>query len=165
MKQKVLEYQLTVIGTIVASFLYVASVSLQLDLFEYFQSFVERLEQVEIDELIFPFLIIVIFGVFDMRRRANLREVMLEKTRVKKRILQSSHHILNNFLSRMSLFTMVAERTPGFDPKILVLYENTIHDTSARLTELDHAVDEIVTHDSVIRERSNVVFDAKQELK
>jgi hypothetical protein len=147
----ILHYKLTFMGSVLACSFYVLSVSLQLDIFESFHRLIERLEHLEVDELIFPILIVTLFSTLEMRRRANIRETTMEKTKVKKKILRSSHHTLNNFLNRMTLFKMTAERTPDFDPKILELYEKTIHDASVQLARLDDVVDGVVTHDSIIR--------------
>lgn len=80
---------------------------------------------------------------------AALHESDLAKIKVYKAMIHSAHHILNNFLNQMMIFKLTAEDTPGFDPKILSLYDKIIGDAT---TQID-ALSSITTIDDIsIRE-------------
>ena len=66
-------------------------------------------------------------------------------------MIESTHHILNNFLNQMMIFKLTAEDTPGFDHNVLSLYEKIIEDASTQIDTLSSItnIDEISIRASV----------------
>ena len=68
-------------------------------------------------------------------------EKMLDKEKEKNRIytttVRAVFHILNNFLNEMHLIKLEAENSKDFDPEVLKLHEEVIHETSAHLKKLE----------------------------
>ncbi|WP_281991183.1 hypothetical protein [Aquimarina aggregata] len=146
------KYKLTLLGLVFSSFIYVSTILLELDLFDQFITFLKSFDYLEIDELIFPFLIFCIFLFIDMRR--NSKKVQLEnaKLNIYKAMLCSSHHILNNFIYQMDIFKLTAEDTPGFDAKVLSFYEDIISNASYQIDSLSNltTIDEFSIRTSVM---------------
>ncbi len=64
-----------------------------------------------------------------------------EKIKIYKAMIQSTHHILNNFLHQMTIFKLTAEDTPGFDHKVLSLYEQIIGNATRQIAALSNITD------------------------
>lgn len=145
------KYKLTIVGIFLAFTVFSISIVFNIDLFEKVMETVESLERFEIDELIIPLFILLIFSFLDQIRRQNLQNVEKEKTKIYRAMMFSTHHILNNFLNNMQLFKMTAEDTPEFDPDVLSLYDVVIKDTSTQIEELGSitTIDELSIHASV----------------
>ena len=145
------KYKLTIVGIFLAFAVFSISIVFNIDLFEKVMETVESLERFEIDELIIPLFILLIFSFLDQIRRQNLQNVEKEKTKIYRAMMFSTHHILNNFLNNMQLFKMTAEDTPEFDPDVLSLYDVVIKDTSTQIEELGSitTIDELSIHASV----------------
>jgi len=94
----------------------------EVELFERTVHMLHSLEEYQFDELIIPIMLSVIFVLVDLLHWKKRHDVDREKITIYKAMVNSAHHVLNNFLNQMQLFKMTAERTPGFDPKILSLY-------------------------------------------
>ncbi len=148
------KYKLTLFGLVLSIFIYFSSIFLELDLFEKFMAFIESMEEFEIDELIIPFLIFVVFLFIDTTRNAWKIRVENEKKNVYKAMLSSSHHILNNFIYQMDIFKLTAEDTPGFDAKVLAFYEDIISNASHQINSLSNvsSIDEFSIRTSVMSE-------------
>ncbi|MCK4837816.1 MAG: hypothetical protein KAS94_03380 [Desulfobulbaceae bacterium] len=80
-----------------------------------------------------------------------LQKSEMEKIKVYKAMIHSTHHILNNFLNQMMIFKLTAEETPGFDYDVLSLYEKIIEDASIQIDALSSItnIDEISIRESV----------------
>ena len=66
-------------------------------------------------------------------------------------MLFSTHHILNNFLTGFS-YRITAEDTPGFEPEIQPLYDQTIENVSRQIEALIgiRSIDETSIRESVM---------------
>ncbi len=147
-------YRLTLFGLVVSVFIYFSIVFLELDLFEQFVAFLARLETYEIDEMIIPFLIFVVFLFTDTLRNNWKVQMENEKLNIYKAMLSSSHHILNNFIYQMDIFKLTAEDTPGFDAKVLSFYEDIISNASHQINSLSNltTIDEFSIRTSVMKD-------------
>ncbi len=114
----------------------IISIVFDMDLFERLLVALEDLEKYEIDELFIPLMIFFGFAFADVIKQAKLRRVELEKTKIHRAMLSSTHHVLNNFLNQMQLFKMTADDTPGFDPNVLSLYNQIIAEASGQIESL-----------------------------
>jgi hypothetical protein len=154
MGKKMKKYKLTLIGLVLSSIVFIITYSLNLDLFEIMIEKLKALEKFEIDEIIIPIFIFSIFAFFDQTRRQKSQEVEYEKIKIYKAMLLSTHHILNNFLNQVQLFKMTAERTPGFDPEVLSLYNTVIENASTQIEALGNItnIDEKSIYSSVAPE-------------
>ncbi|MDY8136407.1 hypothetical protein [Aquimarina sp. 2201CG5-10] len=146
------KYKLTLIGLVLALFVYVTSIALELDLFERFLALMSSLEPYEIDELIVPLVIFFLFLFIDTHQRSKKIEIENAKLNIYKAMLSSSHHILNNFIYQMDIFKLTAEDTPGFDAKILAFYEDIINNTADQINSLSNlsTIDEYSIRTSVM---------------
>lgn len=129
-------YRLTILGLVISVITWIVTIVFELDLFERMHSVLEDVEEYEIDELIIPLLIFSFFTLADSIRRRRYKAVEREKIKIYRAMMASTHHILNNFLNQMQLFKMTADRTPGFSPEVLSLYEQIIKEASSQIESL-----------------------------
>ncbi len=129
-------YKWTLIGLALAIILYLIVIVLNLDLFEALTSALESAEYYEIDEIIIPLLILIVFIFFDYIRKKRLIKIEREKIKIYKAMMSSSYRILNNYQLQMHYFKMAADNTPGFDPVVLSLYETVIKRGSEQIKAL-----------------------------
>lgn len=132
------KYIFTIIGMLVAIVLLITTIYLDLEIFEYVIEFLKGLEKFEIDEFILPLMILGAFVYVDVIRRQRLSKINNEKIKIYQAMLTSTHHILNNFLNQMQLIKMAAEETDGFDPEVLILYDQIIRNASAQIRALSN---------------------------
>lgn len=144
-------YKLTLIGALCAALIYLFSVIFQLEMFEALIALLDELEHMEIDEIIIPALIFAGFCIADILRRNKVNRVSKEKLKIYRAMVQSTHHVLNNFLNQMLLVKMKAEATPGFDPNVLTIYDQIVEDAQRQIHALSNITDisESSIHDSV----------------
>lgn len=107
-----------------------------LDIFESIISMLSYLEHAEIDEFIIPLVVISIALLLDSLRRSRNDATEIEKNKIYKAMMSSVYHVMNNFLNQMQLFKMTADMTPGFDSKVLDLYDIVIEDAQTQLQAL-----------------------------
>lgn len=134
-------FRFTLVGIVLAVGVKLAAVLLQLDLFERLVSALAVLERFEIDEIIIPTFILLVFALLDQVKKQREQKIAREKLAIYTAMLSSTHHILNNFLHQMQLFKITARNTPGFDPKILSLYDVVIEGASAQIDALGKITD------------------------
>ncbi|WP_103068708.1 hypothetical protein [Aquimarina sediminis] len=146
------KYKLTFIGLALSIFIFITSVTLELELFEKFVTFLESLEKFEFDEIIIPLIIFFIFLFIDTRRHSKKVQVENAKLNIYKAMLSSSHHILNNFIYQMDIFKITAEDTPGFNVHVLAFYEEIISNASCQISSLSNltSIDEFSIRTSVM---------------
>lgn len=149
-------YKFTFIGLILGLVIFTVSLAFNIELFELLVEALESLEKYEIDELIIPIVILVLFSAVDQVKLQRTRRVEREKTKIYKAMLSSTHHILNNFLNQMQLFRMTAEDTSNFDPEVLSLYDVVISDAKSQIETLSNIsdIDELSIH-KVISAKQN----------
>ncbi|MEH6347850.1 MAG: hypothetical protein V7785_22330 [Bermanella sp.] len=144
-------YKITLLGLGIAILILLTSLVLDVDFFEQLVNLVLRLEQYEIDELIIPLIIFLIFAFVDIFKRNRINKVNTEKLKIYSAMMSSTQHILNNFLNQMQLFKLTAEDTPKFNPEVLALYDEIIDEASMQITALGnvHHIDEIAIQEAV----------------
>lgn len=144
-------YLYTILGGCVALLIYLLSVIFNIELFEALITFLDELEHFEVDELLIPILVFVGFFIFDLLRRNKSNQVNKEKVKIYRAMVQSTHHVLNNFLNQMLIVKMKAESTPGFDPKVLKIYDKIVEDAQEQIRSLSNIthISEESIHDSV----------------
>ncbi len=144
-------YKITLLGLGIAISILITSLVFDVDIFEQLVNLVLRLEQYEIDELIIPLVIFLIFAFVDIFKRNRINNVNTEKLKIYSAMMSSTQHILNNFLNQMQLFKLTAEDTPKFNPEVLALYDEIIDEASMQITALGnvHHIDEIAIQEAV----------------
>ena len=145
-----IKYRLTAIGLIISIALYLIISLGQIDLFEWFVTFLGRFEEYELDEIIIPWLIFMVFLMIDTFRRQRSHAVQEEKMKVYKAMLNSSYHVLNNFLNQMFLFKLTAEHTKGFPPDIIEKYDEIMEDTRSQLEALGSLKEENLDESAIL---------------
>ncbi len=145
-------YKLTSIGLILSTTIYLVCVIFDFDLFEKLVVLLANLEKFELDEIIIPLFIFLIFISLDKRKHVKDIELENEKLKIYKAMLSSSHHIINNFIYQMDIFKHTADDTPGFDAKILAFYEDIIDNASNQINSLSNlsTIDEFSIRASVM---------------
>jgi len=151
------KYKFTLIGLVIALLIGVFSNLFDLDPFDKLVDFFNSVEHYEIDEYFIGGIILLFFIMADLISWQRNQKVELEKVRVYKAMIFSLHHILNNFLNQMQLFQFTAQTTPGFDPKVLKLYDEIIEETTKQVKELSNLkeIDEQAIKESVLPKSSN----------
>lgn len=130
--------RLKLIGFLVAVLLYIVVHITGADLFEAVIAVLKRFEAYQLDEFVIPAGVFLFFLLFDMRERRKSAEIELEKIKIYKAMLSSTHHVLNNFLNRMQLFRMAAEETEDFPSEILARYDTIIDDATMQIKALSN---------------------------
>ena len=135
------KYTLSLLGFLIAATIFVATLLSGVDLFEQILVRLHSLEHFELDELILPLLVFLIFVIADFLHRQKTQKIEAEKIKIYKAMLSSTHHVLNNFLNQMQIFKVEAEQSAGFDSEILDYYKKIIADTSLQLDALGSITD------------------------
>lgn len=145
------QYKLTLIGIFCAVLLYLATIVFDLEMFEALIAMLDELEHLEIDEIIIPAFVFVGFVIADVLRRNKVNRVSKEKLKIYRAMVESTHHVLNNFLNQMLLVKMNAEAPPGFDPRVLEIYDQIVADAQNQIHALSNIteINESAIHDSV----------------
>ncbi|WP_417503912.1 hypothetical protein [Marinomonas gallaica] len=141
------QYKYTVLGAILAGVVFLLTVLLDVELFEKLIFWLNELEHLEIDELIIPALIFMVFFVIDLVRRSKTNQLNSEKLKIYRAMVASTHHVLNNLLNQMLFVKMKAEDTPGFDPKVLKIYDTIVDDAKSQIEALSNVTE--VNEDSI----------------
>ncbi|QHI70169.1 hypothetical protein [Tichowtungia aerotolerans] len=130
------KYTWTITGFTLGFVLWFFISCLNIDVFETMAVFLSQYEHHELDELFIPIAIIYIFAMIDVSKQQ--RNLLVEKERLKiyRKMMKAVEHILNNFLQKMMLFKLTAEKTKGFDPKILFFYDHIIDETTEQIKAL-----------------------------
>lgn len=139
---KLSKYKITIIGLAISIIILLLAHFFDLDLFEEFVAFIERHEEYELDELIIPiiiFLISISINILFINRDKSLK---IEKYKIFRAMLNSLHHIINNFLNQAQIVKLEAEKSRDFNKEILDIYENII-DEASELTKALESVDTI----------------------
>lgn len=133
-------YKLTLIGLAISVVVFLGTIISGIDIFEVFVNTLKSLEAFEIDELIFPAVIFGIFIFLDLATKLKFQKIEIEKAKIYKAMLSSTHHVLNNFLQKMQLFKITVEKTEEFPSKFLDLYDQITKDTIVQIEALSSVV-------------------------
>ncbi len=146
-----MKYKLSMTGLIISISVFLIAIIFDMDLFERSIKVMHSLERFEVDEFIIPLFIFFAFSFVDQMKMKNSQRIEVEKIKIYKAMLSSTHYILNNFINQMQLFKMTAKETPQFDRKILSLYDEVITDASTQIEALGAIaqIDEISIKSSV----------------
>mgnify|MGYP005994538341 CR=1 FL=1 len=129
-------YIITFIGAVLATSILLITLIFDIDLFEAAIALLEGFEEFEVDEIIIPALIFLVFTFIDLNKRQKKQKIELEKIKIYEAMMSSTHHILNNFINQILLFKITAEKTPGFNPKVLALYDQIHKDATTQIEAL-----------------------------
>ncbi len=127
------KFRFTLIGLFTSVILWLLIKSLELDLFEGISSLFRKLEIHEIDEIIFPVIVLLIFSHIDILKKHRKAKIESEKNNIYKAMLEANNHIINNFLNEMQIFKLTAEETSGFPKDILDLYDSIIRNSKTKI--------------------------------
>jgi len=143
--------KLTLIGLAISILVWLTTTVSGIDLFVIFVNAIESLERYEIDELIIPVVIFCMFAFADLVSKQRYQKIELEKVKIYHAMLSSTHHILNNFLNKMQLFKISAEKTYKFPDSVLDLYDQIIHEAITQIESMGNiiSIDELSIRESV----------------
>ncbi|MCG8433079.1 MAG: hypothetical protein MJA83_03480 [Gammaproteobacteria bacterium] len=130
----------TVLALIVGTLIYLASLFLNVEIFEYLHVFLLEMEHLEIDELLLIILMLLVASLIDLHN-AYARRLEAEKiARVKLHTLQTTmrtvQDIVGNSLNNLLLFKIEAEKSNALDEKHLQDLDNLIYGTSEKINKL-----------------------------
>lgn len=150
------KYGIAIIGLVISISLYLFTITFKLELFESFAELMKDLEKYEIDEKFFPLLIIIISTTINFWIVNKKKAIKLEKYKIYKAMISSTHHIMNNFLNQIQLIKITAEEMPDFDSEILEIYEKTLNEATRQIRALSSIknIDEDTIKDSVSPKRN-----------
>lgn len=131
-------YKYSCIGAGLACLIFLGAVIFDADLFEAFIAVLSSLEDHEVDEVIIPLIILLLFAAFDLVRKQRSLRVEQERIKIYHATLESTSHVLDNIVHQLQMFKMTAERTPGFDSRVLSLYHVVMEDASLQLDKLSN---------------------------
>lgn len=136
------KFKLVIVGSIISISLYLITVFLGLDLFEFFVEVIASFEFFELDELFIPLLIFGFFVFLNILINFNNNKILLEKSKIYTAMLHSLHHILNNFINQAQIVKIEAESSKDFNKEILDMYDKIIEEAYELTCSLE-SVDEI----------------------
>ena len=106
--------------------------------FEILLRLLKSAEKYKLDEFFLALFIFLCFLVIDLFHRQKQLKIEEEKISVYTAMLSSAHHILNNFLNQMQLVKITADNTPGFDQRVLDLYDTIMNDAEQQMNNLSN---------------------------
>ena len=131
-------HKLTWIGLAVSLLLFGIAAIFELDPADLLMDLLKSTEEYELDEFFLAILIFLCFLAVDLFQRQKQLKIEEEKIIVYTAMLSSAHHILNNFLNQMQLVKITADNTPGFDPRVLDLYDSIMNDAEQQMHKLSN---------------------------
>lgn len=129
-------YRWTAVGLTVAVAVLCIALFFDTDFFESFCQWLINFEDFELDEFVFPVMIILIFSFFDLYRHKKDRNVKEAEQAIYKAMVQASDHVLKNCLNQMLVIKYAAEETPDFDPEVLKSFDAIVEQAVAQLEAL-----------------------------
>lgn len=135
-EQAMHNYRLIIFGAATSIIVYIFTTVFDLDLFERLVHVLEKFEGYELDEVLIACSIFALFVIIDVIKKQKQHKIEIEKIKIYKAMLSSTHHILNNFLNQMQLFKMSAEDTKDFPADVLDLYDQIMEEASSKIDAL-----------------------------
>ena len=108
------------------------------DGFESFSGALMNWEHIELDELFVAMLAILMFFLIDCMSLVQERKHEKQRMDTYHATLETTHHILNNFLNQAQILELAVEEDPKFDPEIIEMYHQTVKEATEQLAQLDH---------------------------
>ncbi len=134
-------YKWTAVGLAIAVLMLAAALSFDLDFFESFCRWLIRYERFELDEFVFPLMIVLGFLLVDLVRYKRASKVQEAREDIYKAMVQASDHVLKNCLNQMLILRYAAEETPDFDPKALKSFDTIVEQAVSQLEALGEIKD------------------------
>lgn len=144
-------YKLTFLGVFFGFILYLIGIIFDIDLFEFIIEKIYNFELIELDEILLSLIIIIIFFITNILINNHKSKVEREKYKIYSAMLNSLHHILNNFINQALIVKLEAENSNDFNKEVITTYEDII-DEATKLTkslESVKSIDEDSITDSV----------------
>lgn len=129
-------YKWTAVGLGMAVAMLSIALFFDMDFFESFCQWLINFETFELDEFVFPVIIVLIFSFFDLYKHKKDRNVKEAEQAIYKAMVQASDHVLKNCLNQMLIIKYAAEETPGFDPNVLKSFDAIVAQAVAQLEAL-----------------------------
>lgn len=129
-------YRWTAIGAVVAVAMLGIALFFDVDFFESFCRWLVNYERFELDEFVFPLLIVLVSFTTDLFRFKKNRRVEEARQDIYKAMVQASDHVLKNCLNQMLIIRYAAEETPGFDPEVLKSFDEIMKQAIDQLEAL-----------------------------
>ncbi len=129
-------YKLTLVGLAISVIVLLGTIIFDLDLSESVVEYMQKFERFELDEFTIPTLIATICALIDLTRKQKFQKIEIEKIKIYKAMLSSTHHILNNFLNQIQLLKMTAEDNDESPHETLALYDQITKDAQRQIEAL-----------------------------
>lgn len=133
---KLRRYSILQVGLIIASTIYILTLTLDLDLYEKITYELTKWEHHEIDEFVLPIFILLVFAFLNEILWIRKIRLQNEKNKVYRATIWSSQYVLNNCLNQMSILKRIAEATPDFSPSAIALLDDVINDATQQIEAL-----------------------------
>ena len=131
-------FRWSIAGIAVGLFYYCNAAVQNVDGFEWILPYLQNWDHFELDELLLGISLTTLFLFFDCVLILRSNQLELERARIYRATLDSTHHIMNNFLNQAQLLELVAEDCPHIDPEIISMYHSTIAEAMQQLEKLDN---------------------------
>lgn len=129
-------YKWTAVGLAIAVAIISVALLFDIDFFESFCQWLLQYEVFELDEFVFPVIIILLTTILDLNASRKTRKVKEAEKDIYKAMVQASDHVLKNCLNQMLIIRYAAEETPGFDPEVLKSFDEIVEQAVAQLEAL-----------------------------
>ncbi len=123
---------------VAVGFLFFGSAALRdFDIFESILPYLANLDHLEFDEFLLSLGLIAAFVLIDFVLIIRDHSMNQQRLDIYRATLDSTHHIINNFLNQAQLMELVAANDPNFDMETIELYRTTINEAMEKLEALD----------------------------
>jgi hypothetical protein len=81
-------------------------------------------------------LIVIAYGIYIDVKRNNSIQSSSREQEIHTSMISAMHHILNNFLNGMELVRLEARTCKDFDPKVMNLYDQSVHEAVDKIKSI-----------------------------
>ena len=130
-------FRWSIVGIAVGLAYYGSATIGNLDGFESVLSALRSWDQYELDELLIAMLAIMMFFFLDCVSLVQERKYEKQRVETYRATMESTHHILNNFLNQAQILELAVENDPKIDPEVIEMYHQTVNEAISQLEQLD----------------------------
>ena len=131
---------MTIVTSIIGSLILIISIGFNIDPFEKFVFFLEDIEEYEVDEFIFPVIIILLGVASDfynsIQKKHKAYMVGVARIKVFEDIMRTTQDIVCNSMNNINLYILEAKMTGKLSNDSIEDLEKIIYSTSDQVREL-----------------------------
>jgi len=130
-------FKWSILAIIAGLLYYVIALWRNVDGFEFISMSLISHENMELDESILVMAGLLFAFSADCLLIFREHRFHQERIDIYRATLDSTHHILNNFLNQTKILELMVAEDPRFDPEVLAMYQSTVNEALDKLSVLD----------------------------